>query len=75
MINMFNYGIFTHSLAYWNILDLTEDGLIRSFFSKNDWEEITESFEREVTLIESDIPDVVTFFFNEVEKVGKVFLL
>ncbi|CAG8650676.1 12011_t:CDS:2, partial [Funneliformis mosseae] len=59
------------NLAYWNILDLTEDGLIRSFFSKNDWEEITESFEREVTLIESDIPDVVTFFFNEVEKITK----
>ncbi|RIA80406.1 hypothetical protein C1645_866873 [Glomus cerebriforme] len=59
------------NLAYWNILDLTEDSLIRSFFSKNDWEEITESFEREVTLIESDIPDVVTFFFNEVEKITK----
>lgn len=68
-------GFFARSLAYWNILDLTEDGLIRSFFSKNDWQEITESFEKEVTLIESDIPDVVTYFFNEVEKVGKVFLL
>ncbi|UZO19224.1 uncharacterized protein OCT59_010523 [Rhizophagus irregularis] len=59
------------NLAYWNILDLTEDGLIRSFFSKNDWQEITESFEKEVTLIESDIPDVVTYFFNEVEKITK----
>lgn len=67
-------GFFTRSLAYWNILDLTEDSLIRSFFSKNDWEEITESFEREVTLITSNIPDVVALFFNEVEKVGKVFL-
>jgi hypothetical protein len=68
-------GFFAHSLAYWNILDFTEDGLIRSFFSKNDWQEITESFEKKVTLIKSDIPDIVTYFFNEVEKVGKVFLL
>ncbi|CAG8641629.1 886_t:CDS:2, partial [Paraglomus occultum] len=57
------------NLAYWNILDLTEDTLIRPLFTANDWEEITESFEREVTLIESDIPDVMIHFFNEVEKI------
>ncbi|CAG8622451.1 6607_t:CDS:2 [Ambispora leptoticha] len=56
------------NLAYWNILDLTEDTLIRSLFSANDWEEITESFGRDVILIESDIPDVEIYFFNEVEK-------
>ena len=63
------HRFFTCSLAYWNILDLTEDTLIRPLFSANDWEEITKSFERDVTLIESDIPDVIVFFFNEVEKV------
>ena len=59
-------GFFTLSL----FLDLTGDILIRSFFSTNDWEEITESFKRDVALIESDIPNVVIYFFNEVEKVS-----
>ncbi|CAG8612045.1 18201_t:CDS:2, partial [Acaulospora morrowiae] len=47
------------NLAYWNIIDLTEDSMIKHFFSVDDWEEITESFKNDVTLIESDIPDVV----------------
>ena len=68
-------GFFTYSLAYWNILDLTENTLIRSFFSTNDWKEIIEIFKRDVTLIKSDILDVIIYFFNEVEKVNKVFLL
>ncbi|PKK73342.1 hypothetical protein RhiirC2_776160 [Rhizophagus irregularis] len=33
------------------------------------WEEIT--VKRDVTLIESDIPDIVIYFFNEVEKITK----
>ncbi|CAG8718338.1 4246_t:CDS:2, partial [Acaulospora morrowiae] len=57
------------NLAYWNILDLTDDILIGSLFSENDWEEITESFEKDVTLIESDIPDAAIYFFDEVEKI------
>ncbi|CAI2181732.1 18928_t:CDS:2, partial [Funneliformis geosporum] len=59
------------NLAYWNILDLTEDSLIKSFFSTDDWKEITESFEKDVKLVESDIPDVAMYFFNEVEKITK----
>ncbi|PKY18980.1 hypothetical protein RhiirB3_120407 [Rhizophagus irregularis] len=46
------------NLAYWNILDLTEDSLIKSFFSTEDWNEITKSFEDDVKLFESDVPDV-----------------
>ena len=60
---------FSYSLAYWNILDLTEDSLIKSFFSTEDWKEITESFEEDVKLVESDISGVAIYFFNEVEKV------
>ncbi|CAG8631288.1 7448_t:CDS:10, partial [Ambispora leptoticha] len=59
------------NLAYWNILDLTEDTPIKPFFSTEDWEEINESFKKEVKLVESDIPDVVEYFFDEVEKVSK----
>ncbi|CAG8640526.1 3494_t:CDS:2, partial [Diversispora eburnea] len=59
------------NLAYWNILDLTEDTQIKPFFSTDDWEEINESFKKEVKLVESDIPDVVEYFFDEVEKVSK----
>nr|CAG8434309.1 6985_t:CDS:10 [Entrophospora candida] len=59
------------NLAYWNILDLTEDTKIKPFFSTDDWEEINESFKKEVKLVESDIPDVVEYFFDEVEKVSK----
>ncbi|CAG8641636.1 1775_t:CDS:10 [Paraglomus brasilianum] len=59
------------NLAYWNILDLTEDTQIKPFFSADDWEEINESFKKEVKLVESDIPDVVEYFFDEVEKVSK----
>ncbi|CAB4480443.1 unnamed protein product [Rhizophagus irregularis] len=46
------------NLAYWNILDLTEDSLIKSFFSTEDWNEITKSFEDDVKLFESDVPDI-----------------
>ncbi|CAG8620088.1 11299_t:CDS:10, partial [Ambispora gerdemannii] len=56
------------NLAYWNILDLTEDTQIKPFFSTDDWEEINESFKKEVKLVESDIPNVVEYFFDEVEK-------
>ncbi|CAG8530336.1 6305_t:CDS:2, partial [Acaulospora colombiana] len=37
----------------------------------DDWEEINESFKKEVKLVQSDIPDVVEYFFDEVEKVSK----
>ncbi|CAG8671915.1 6494_t:CDS:2, partial [Acaulospora colombiana] len=56
------------NLAYWNILDLTENTQIKSLFSTNDWEEMVESFNNEVKLIESDFLDVVEYFFDEVEK-------
>ncbi|CAG8633419.1 10031_t:CDS:10, partial [Diversispora eburnea] len=59
------------NLAYWNILDLTEDTQIKSFFSTDDWEEINESFKNDVKLDESDIPNVVEYFFDEVEKITK----
>ncbi|CAJ0767078.1 6889_t:CDS:10 [Entrophospora sp. SA101] len=42
--------------------------LIKSFFSKEDWDEINESFKRDVKLIESNIPNIVEYFFDEVEK-------
>nr|CAG8666331.1 3735_t:CDS:10 [Entrophospora candida] len=63
------------NLAYWNILDLTEDTQIKFCFSTDDWEEINESFKKEVKLVESDIPDVVEYFFDEVEKVDERFIL
>ncbi|CAG8617776.1 8595_t:CDS:2, partial [Diversispora eburnea] len=59
------------TLAYWNILDLTEDTQIKSLFSTDDWEEINESFKKDVKLDESDIPNVVEYFFDEVEKITK----
>ncbi|CAG8557775.1 2188_t:CDS:10 [Acaulospora morrowiae] len=59
------------NLAYWNILDLTENTQIKSLFSTNDWEEMVESFNNEVKLIESDFLDVVEYFFDEVEKITK----
>ncbi|CAJ0865514.1 14396_t:CDS:10 [Entrophospora sp. SA101] len=37
------------NLAYWNILDLTEDTQIKPFFSTDDWEEINESFKKEIS--------------------------
>ncbi|CAG8601527.1 1821_t:CDS:10 [Ambispora leptoticha] len=66
----FNYG-FSYSLAYWNILDLTENTQMKSLFSTNDWEEMVESFNNEVKLIESNFLDVVEYFFDEVEKITK----
>ena len=67
----FNYGFFfTYSLAYWNILDLTENTQMKSLFSTNDWEEMVESFNNEIKLIESNFLDVVEYFFDEVEKVS-----
>ncbi|CAG8835269.1 36001_t:CDS:10, partial [Gigaspora margarita] len=59
------------NLAYWNILDLTENSQIKSLFSTNDWEEMIESFNNEVKLIESDLFDVIEYFFDEVEKITK----
>ncbi|CAG8438116.1 6721_t:CDS:10 [Acaulospora morrowiae] len=59
------------NLAYWNILDLTENTQMKSLFSTNDWEEMVESFNNEVKLIESDLLDVVEYFFDEVEKITK----
>ncbi|CAG8454521.1 3461_t:CDS:10 [Cetraspora pellucida] len=59
------------NLAYWNILDLTDNTQIKSLFSTNDWEEMVESFNNEVKLIESDFLDVVEYFFHEVEKATK----
>ncbi|CAG8623835.1 16720_t:CDS:10 [Gigaspora rosea] len=59
------------NLAYWNILDLTEDSQIKSLFSTEDWEEMLKSFNNEVKLIESDLLDVVEYFFDEVEKITK----
>ncbi|CAI2188283.1 19605_t:CDS:10 [Funneliformis geosporum] len=48
------------NLAYWNILDLTDENTqMKSLFSTNDWEEMVESFNNEVKLIESDFLDVV----------------
>lgn len=77
MAVLFNRAFFSliHSLAYWNIIDLTEDSLIKSIFSTNDWEEMTESFKRDVKLIESDIPDAAIYFFDELEKVCERFCL
>ncbi|GET54293.1 thioredoxin domain-containing protein 11 isoform X1 [Rhizophagus irregularis DAOM 181602=DAOM 197198] len=59
------------NLAYWNILDLTEDTQIKSLFSTNDWEEMVESFNNEVKLVESDFLDVVEYFFDEVGQITK----
>ncbi|CAG8657036.1 14875_t:CDS:10, partial [Funneliformis mosseae] len=59
------------NFAYWNILDLSDDSQVKSLFSKNDWEEMIGSFSNEVKLVESDISDVVVYFFDEVEKVTK----
>ncbi|CAG8740619.1 25376_t:CDS:2, partial [Dentiscutata erythropus] len=59
------------NLAYWNILDLTENTQMKSLFSANDWKEMVESFNKEVKLIESDFLDVVEYFFDEVEKITK----
>lgn len=69
---IFNYRFFffTYSLAYWNILDLTESSQIKSLFSMSEWEEMVESFNNEVKLIESDINGVVEYFFEEVDKVS-----
>lgn len=36
----------------------------------SEWEEMIESFNSEVKLIESDINGVVEYFFEEVEKVS-----
>lgn len=41
------------NLAYWNLLDLTENSQIKSLFSTKDWEEMIGSFNNEVKLIES----------------------
>jgi len=46
----------------------------RSFFSTNDWSEIIESFAVDVKLNESDLPCVVQYFFDEVEKVARLHL-
>ncbi|CAB4490775.1 unnamed protein product [Rhizophagus irregularis] len=59
------------NLAYWNILDLTESSQIKSLFSMSEWEEMVESFNNEVKLIESDINGVVEYFFEEVDKITK----
>ncbi|RIA97193.1 hypothetical protein C1645_753167 [Glomus cerebriforme] len=59
------------NLAYWNILDLTENTQMKSLFSTNDWEEMVKSFNNEVKLIDSDFLDVVEYFFDEVEKITK----
>ncbi|RGB35424.1 hypothetical protein C1646_699625 [Rhizophagus diaphanus] len=59
------------NLAYWNILDLTESSQIKSLFSMSEWEEMVESFNNEVNLIESDINSVVEYFFEEVDKITK----
>uniref|UniRef100_U9SK12 Uncharacterized protein n=1 Tax=Rhizophagus irregularis (strain DAOM 181602 / DAOM 197198 / MUCL 43194) TaxID=747089 RepID=U9SK12_RHIID len=59
------------NLAYWNILDLTESSQIKSLFSMSEWEEMVESFNNEVKLIESDINGVVEYFFEEVDKMIK----
>ena len=56
---------------YWNILDLTEDTLIKPFFSKEDWDEINENFKRDVKLVKSNISNIVEYVFDEVEKVDK----
>ncbi|KAG9307747.1 hypothetical protein G9A89_023312 [Geosiphon pyriformis] len=60
-------------LAYWNILDLTNDNNpIKSFFpSDDDWKELMENFETDVRLVESDVPPAVYYFFDEVEKITK----
>ncbi|CAH1768223.1 7765_t:CDS:2, partial [Entrophospora sp. SA101] len=51
-----------------HVLDLTEDILIKSFFSKEDWDEINESFKRDVKLVESNMLNIVEYFFDEVKE-------
>lgn len=46
---------------------------MRSLFSTDDWEEIIQSFQSDVKLVESDVPDAVIYFFDEVEKVIEAF--
>lgn len=54
------------------ILDLTEENAqIRSLFSMDDWNEIIESFNNEVRLVDSDVPDAVMHFFDEIERITK----
>jgi hypothetical protein len=65
--------VFISSLAYWNILDLTDDNPEpRALFSVEDWNDIVRDFQRDIRLVQSDIPDVVIQFFDEIEKVRKI---
>ncbi|RUP43362.1 hypothetical protein BC936DRAFT_137294 [Jimgerdemannia flammicorona] len=57
--------------AYWNVSDLTgDDPEIKCLFSAADWAEMVTSFEQEIKLEESEVPDGLIHLFDELEKAG-----
>ncbi|GBB96914.1 hypothetical protein RclHR1_02870012 [Rhizophagus clarus] len=56
-------SFFTYNLAYWNILNLSDDTRMKSLFSTNDY--MIGIFNNEVKLVESD---AIVGFFEKIEK-------
>ncbi|RUS26070.1 hypothetical protein BC938DRAFT_471271 [Jimgerdemannia flammicorona] len=57
--------------AYCNVSDLTgDDPEIKCLFSAADWAEMVTSFEQEIKLEESEVPDGLLHLFDELEKAG-----
>jgi len=69
MLIVFNHKKFW-SPAYWGILDLTGDHPeTKALFSAEDWAEMLQSFNQDVKLVHTEVPDTVRQFFDEVHNV------